>query len=363
MRYCEINGIEEVKDLEPGMDFRRPEYRREVFHRFYSFHLKYRSHPGCVYYLLPYITRGMGREERLWLAYLNGLTQHLPTSLIIFRRIPEPMPSPFLREFFDANFQQFGWDTDRRHWKSKFLACVDDYFDQVSMEGSQGTLFDSLTTNDPIQTFNNIWSRVRGHFHSFGRLSTFSYLEYLNIVGVEMACDRLFLEDMKGSTSHRNGIAKVCGRDDLDWHNSNPGFTGYSPRDMAWLEEEGNLLLEEAWLRNTSPDVGFFTLESALCTFKSWFRPNRRYPNCYNDMLVDRLEATAAKWPGEDLSMFWEARREFLPDHLRIELNPNDPGLDPDKQNHFRETGEVVMMWKDDPVFANSWNERVYGCT
>mgnify|MGYP003667800658 CR=1 FL=1 len=62
------------KSLMAGMDFRWPEYREEVFLRFYEFHLKYRSHPGAVYYIMPYLAaqEGWGAEEKLWFAYLNG---------------------------------------------------------------------------------------------------------------------------------------------------------------------------------------------------------------------------------------------------------------------------------------------------
>src|SRR5208337_1209246 len=42
-------------DLQYGMDFRKPEYRREVFHRFYEFHLKYATHPGCIYFVFPFL--------------------------------------------------------------------------------------------------------------------------------------------------------------------------------------------------------------------------------------------------------------------------------------------------------------------
>jgi len=82
----------------------------------------------------------------------------------------------------------------------------------------------------------------------FGRLASFSYLEYLRIMRLNLDCDQLFLEDMKGSQSHRNGLAKVLGRDDLDWHGSNPtGFNGkYTPEMLAWLNKEAALLLAEA---------------------------------------------------------------------------------------------------------------------
>ena len=48
-RYCEINNLTEIKELKYGMDFRKPEYRREVFLRFYDYHLKFKSHPGGIY--------------------------------------------------------------------------------------------------------------------------------------------------------------------------------------------------------------------------------------------------------------------------------------------------------------------------
>ena len=75
--------------LEKGMDFRLPEYRREVFLRFYEFHLKYRSHPGGVYYLMPFLSdkEGWNLEERLWFAYINGNTQNPVTSYLIFNGI------------------------------------------------------------------------------------------------------------------------------------------------------------------------------------------------------------------------------------------------------------------------------------
>ena len=54
-RYADINNINEIKNLKQGFDFREPKYRREVFLRFYEYHIKYKSHPGAVYYTFPYI--------------------------------------------------------------------------------------------------------------------------------------------------------------------------------------------------------------------------------------------------------------------------------------------------------------------
>src|SRR5690242_16787050 len=81
-RYCDLVGIPEVKDLQVGMDFRKPELRREVFLRFYDFQLKYRAHPGCVYFIIPHLYRTFewDQEKRLWFAFVNGNTQNPVTS-------------------------------------------------------------------------------------------------------------------------------------------------------------------------------------------------------------------------------------------------------------------------------------------
>lgn len=78
-RYCQMMGLPEESNLQFGMDFRRPEYRRETFMRFYEFCLKYRVHAGAS---LPYMTfpflkkdQGWDREQMLWFCFLNGNTR------------------------------------------------------------------------------------------------------------------------------------------------------------------------------------------------------------------------------------------------------------------------------------------------
>ena len=56
-RYSELNNKKEIENLERGMDFRKPEYRREVFKRLYEFNLKHKAHAGFVYGAFPYINK------------------------------------------------------------------------------------------------------------------------------------------------------------------------------------------------------------------------------------------------------------------------------------------------------------------
>lgn len=363
-RYCDLVGELEVSELEPGMDFRRPKYRRETFLRFYDAHLRWRAHPGCVYFLFPWLREycAWSEEEELWFAYINGCTQHPPTSYLIWKRFPrvDTLDVGELTDWFNANFKRFPWDTDRRHQKAKFLACVQNYRAHLA-GGSQREFFEGVGLDFP-----RMWRKVRDEFYSFGRLSTFSYLEYLRIAGLPLDCNDLFLEDMDGSRSHRNGLAIVLGRDDLDWHKSNPAFDGrYVDDQLDWLTREAATLLAEAKARAVGQpwehDVSYFTLESAFCTYKSMYRPDRRYPGVYLDMLHDRIKQTQQRWPGENLDIFWQARRDCVPWYLRQEDVPGDPGLASVKQNHFRLTGEMVVLGREDPTFTNAFDLGIFG--
>lgn len=362
-RWSDLTNEPEVQELKRGMDFRLPIYRREVFLRFYEYHLKYRSHPGGVYFAFPWLANHMKmtNEDKLWIAFINGCSQNIVTSYIIFKRFPSlhDLNVEELDAWWNENHHKFkagsGWDTDRKYFKigkTGFPQCVESYKKAVDKYGSQKAMYDEVcNTDDKYQNFRNAWSFVRDNFLSFGRLSAFSYLEYLRIQGLKLDCDNLFLEDISGSRSHRNGLCKVLGRDDLDWWKND---VKYSPQMIDWLKQEGELLLKES-ARIDHPDVSYFTLESTLCCYKSWHRPDRRYPNAYMDMFYNRIKYAESEW-GNQFRLFWDMRKECLPEHLRLEDNPYDPGLSKNKQNHYRLTGEVIMMNREWSCFENQFD-------
>jgi len=358
-RFCE----NEIKELKYGMDFREPKYRREVFLRFYEFHLKYKSHPGGVYYAFPYIFEKlkMNQEQKYWFCFINGVTQNVVTTFEIFQNFPslENLDLKKLSSYFRLNYLKFGWDSDRKWVKNKFESCIEDYKKHLGGK-TQEDFFNKFCFSTPKENFNRVWDYVINEFAYFGRLSTFSYLEYLKIAGLNIDCSTLFLEDIEGSKSHRNGLCKVLGRDDLDWHDKlNPNFKGdYSLECINWLVREGEQLLKEALERQNCPETNYFTLESTLCCYKSWHRLNRRYPNVYNDMFYERIKRHERLWK-KKMDFFWQLRQECLPRHLLLESNPKDPGLKPVKQNHYLKTGQVIMMYKEWSCFKNNFNDYV----
>ena len=344
--------------LKYGYDFRDVKYRREVFLRFYEFHLKYKAHHGAVYYCFDYLFDYLNcnEEQKLWIIFLNGCTQNIVTTFILYKHFPHinKINVEKLDKFIKDNWSGLFWDMDRRYVKTKTAEIVSNY--KKLINNSQKDYFESILNKDcPEENFRKLWNVVMKDFNYFGRLATFSYLEYLKIGGLNIECDSLFLDDIKGSKSHRNGIAKVIGRDDLEWKKGNDVI--YTKENIKMFEEEGEKLLKDAKKRIKHKDLSYFTLESTLCCYKSWHRPNRRYPNVYNDMFAERIKWSLDRLKDKDVEIFWDFRKDFLPKELRIEDNPKDVGVKPIKQNHYLNTGQVIMMDIEWECFKNEYNE------
>ena len=337
-------------NLPDGADLRKPEYRQEVFLRFYDYHTKHGTHPGLVYLIIPSLAKRFGwtTEETLWFSFLNGCTQHPVTSLRLWRVAPTLSEADRLTAWLEGNLPSVKVDTDRRYHRRLIPQAIAGY-KKLLRGATQEDFWTSTTTQGWAET----WAAATA-IPTFGRLSAWSFCDYLLCSGIAVSPTDLMLGDMAGSRSHRNGLAIISGRNDLDYHASNPSFNGkYTPEDLDFLANTGDTLLQEAQTRSAGqPHAQFvnrLTLESALCTYKSWHRPNRRYPNVYADMMHDRLTAAQGVASDEDLAIFWDIRAENLPPHLRLESNPGDPGVDPIKQNWYRETGRVPMMSHDYP--------------
>lgn len=333
-------------------DWRLPENRREAFMRFYSFHLKYKSHPGMVYSFLPAIADAydLDADQRAWLAWLNGNTQNPAMSLLLLEAAPNHYEWANAVAFWNEHFKLMDFDTDRRHQKGKFGEATEKWFAQFGDDPATGWWIAGL------DGWEGTWKHANSQPY-MGRLSAWSMTEYARILlGNDVPdSEDWMLKDKSGSRSHRNGIAVVAGYDATFWEAETPDMLGI----VGELEAFADGLLAEARKRNPGhPDVGRLTMESALCTYKSWHKPNRRYPNVYADMAYNRIKKAEARF-GHRFDILWDARELTLPPELRLEDRPNDPGLTAVKQNHYLETGEVIMMHHDYPDMKNAFNTNV----
>jgi hypothetical protein len=324
-------------------DWRLPENRREAFQRSYTFSLNHLNFPGMVYAMLPAIAERFDLDDdgRAWLAWLNGNTQNAVTSMLILEAAPSHHDWLDAVEFWNDNFKALEWDTDRRHQKSKFGAATAAWYRDFGDRPAERWAEAGAGGWQPT------WAHAKAHPY-FGRLSAWSGMEFARILlGADVVPDMgsWLLEDRSGSRSHRNGLAVVAGYDAWSWEEYEPFERGIVP-DLTELADD---LLAEAFDRNPgSIYVSRLTMESALCTYKSWHKPNRRYPNVYADMMYLRIKRAEAKMSRE-LKELWDIRRDTLAPWLRLEDRPDDPGLHPAKQNHYRETGEIPLLHLDFP--------------
>jgi hypothetical protein len=258
-------------------------------------------------------------EEKLWFAFLNGLTQNPITSLRLMKQLGQVPPAGAMltrfTDWFNTEWDTLQFDTDRRYQKKDTVQAIQTYAQLVADHGSQ----EKMLTG---KTYQDLWNLVRNNYHSFGRLSSFSYLEYVHLNGFGADCDDLLFEDKSGSKSHRNGMLFLLGQDHLIWDKrANNGFNG-DYQDFktlcAGLNEDSYDFLNG--FREAHPDVlnaNRFTLESNLCTFKNHFF-GRRYPGVYADMAWERIEWAEARNQHQFTSVFRDIRTT-LPKWLRDE--------------------------------------------
>jgi hypothetical protein len=323
------------------IDYRQPQHRRDYFTRLYELNLTRGIMPGLVYLYMPALAEryNWDDEQRLWFAFLNGLTQNPITSLRLFQQLPEvpPAHAPLTRfeQWFNDNWETLQFDTDRRYQKKDTVDAIKLYAPIIATLGSQKALFQG-------HPFSFLWESVRHGFHSFGRLSAFSYLEYIYLNGFGADCDNLHFDDKSGSKSHRNGMMFLLGQDQYVWDKRMPnGFDGTYPdfkKMCEWLDSQSVAYL--ANFRITHPNVqhvGKFTLESNLCTFKNHFF-GRRYPGVYADMAQERIEWADERGQQDVTAVFKDIRAGLLPEWLRCECEPERLTLK-QKAKQFADTG------------------------
>lgn len=338
------------------MDYRLKENRFKLFKDFYWFHTKYKIHPGLVYLYLPEITKGMTKEQKYWTAFLEGCTQNPNTVYAILKFFPDrPQTEEEMRyfeEFCNDCYHQLEYDTDRIHYKGKLYKQLVEYNKLIG--SSQEKVFEQdLYDADPKKYFTNVFEFVLKKVWGFGRMSTWSYVEFIKICcGLNYEYWNFYMNDQESSMSMRNGLFILYGRDDLHvWKELPDNPTSHTKEQMEWAEQEVRALLDYLKTQYTDIEVTGETLESALCAFKNMFR-GRRYPNIYTDMSYDRIKKAESLWGNKiDYSIFWKIRAENLPLELLKEYNYNgyiretaEVAVNLDKQMYFRNTGMPLYL-------------------
>lgn len=323
-------------------DYRQPDHRLEYFAALYNLNLEQKIMPGLVYLYLPELARryAWDEEQKLWFAFLNGMTQNPITSLRLFDQL-DHVPTKdsevsAFEDWFNKNWNTLQFDSDRLKNKRNTVSGLKSYIRLVNDHGGyQSALWDTG------QSYQDCWTKAIS-IHGFGRLSSFSFLEYVKIMGFGSPCMDLMFDDFDGSRSHRNGALFLQGMDHLVYDKrAQNGFDGKYDNFQAmcdWLSTKSNQFLKGFTEQHqNTPDVGYFTLESCYCQFKNGFF-RRRYPGVYSDMAWERIQWADERGLQALTAPFKDIREEHLPDWLRIETE-SKPIHRTKRAAQFAETG------------------------
>lgn len=321
------------------MDYRLTENRREAFIRWFAWSLEYKDCDPAVW-LANYVNDRYEHndEQKLWFAWLYGNTYYLPTSWVLMNEFPdfELATVDRMEKWNSENFKRLRYQTDTK-WNKGHLADMFASYQRFIGNNTQRSKLESYYGSTETETFDNLWTAVKGELHKFGRYSTWFYLQQLvHTCGVPAEPTSLMLDDYSGSRSHRNGLLLALGRDD-DYDRK------LEHRDYEQLEGQALEIIQEVRRRfpHLAHEADFFTMETCLCSFKKIFRVKHgRYLGYYLDRAADEIKQVESDgWYGIDWDVMWQAREETLDPRLDYKL-----GIDKEKFASFLSTGSLERL-------------------
>jgi len=327
-------------------DYRLLENRREAFIRWFAWSVEYKDCDPAVW-MTNYLHKRYEHndEQRFWLAWLYGNTYYLPTAWILMNEFPDFELATVARmeKWNEQNYKRLRYQVDTK-WNKGHLPKMFASYQEFIGKGTQRQRIESFVGETPTETFNNLWTGVKGGLHKFGRYSTWFYLQHLrHTVGIDMEPDSLMLSDYSGSRSHRNGLLFALGRDgDVD--------RKLDTKDIESLERQSSEILYEVRRRNPSiaHEVDFFTMETCLCSFKKIFREHHgRYLGYYLDRQAEEImKVEADGWYGIEWDVLWQSRNETIDPRM-----DNKMGINKEKYSAFVNTGTLDRLsWMYDDV-------------
>jgi len=317
-------------------DYRELGQRREGFLQFYAASVACGDCDPALW-LMRYLNSRYeySIEERLWFAWLYH-TYNLPTAFVYKNEFPDEELASVERftQWNNDNYSRLRYQTDTKWSKGHLPAMYESYANWVHGR-SQREVFAEVCTDSPQTNFNRLWDLVKGEWYKFGRYTAFFYLQTLkHTCDLPIDCPTLFLNDYKGSQSHRNGLCLALGKD--EWVNVKLAASEYS-----WLEDAGANLLTEAKLRWPKLARLFdnFSMETALCAYKKLHRVKQgRYVGYYLDRQSEEItKAEGDDWTGIEWNVIWQARTETVGDFLA----PPHVQVNKQKMNLFLEQGTL----------------------
>ena len=294
--------------------------RRELFKKYYHWALKTNDCDSNLF-LMNYVNKRQEHniEQRFWWAWLYANTYNAATAFIMFNEFPdfENVDIDRLTKWNAKNYKNLNYEVDCKWNKNHLPSMFASYRENVYKRSlTQKQYFDSLCTGDSTYNFYTLQNEITKNWHKFGRYLTFFYLQTLKeTCDLDIEPQDLLLKE-DSSESHKKGLCYALGLDELLDEENKQIFKSKETNQM--LDEEADLLMKELKYEYKDVEFDYFTMETALCATKKFFREKHsRYLGYYIHRQGENIvQCEAGGWTGIDWNLLHQARQECLDKRL-----------------------------------------------
>lgn len=274
--------------------------------------------------LVPYANKAdLSTEERVWLAYLYGLSYSCTTAIRMFEALSEPqhLRGSQVKKFWVAEKPTLYFNPDRKYIKNN---------DQVALAlksvktdlGDSSLLSRVLEVSQEGQSFDGLYRYIQKTWKFFGPHGSYLFFDALYGLCPEVYVDPTHLDWKHCGKTVPEGMAHMLYQDELIQTHTFP-FVVY------------DRMVDKLQQTTGQPKV---LIESVLCAFRKFFK-GTRYVGYYADrmleecLFVDSLRGVHSK---PDV---WGLRKASVPKELRGEDQGWD-GIRKDQTKRWLERGE-----------------------
>lgn len=273
--------------------------------------------------LVPYADQNsLDSIERVWLAYLYGLSYSCTTAIKLFEAIPDEthFNKKVLRGFWQDEKPHLWFNPDKKYLKNndQVVPAIESRVKSLNKR----TLLDEVTEHSEEGTnFKGLYSYILKDWQYFGPMG--AYLFFDALYGL---CPEVYVDP-----------------DEIDWKHCGKTVV----EGMAHMRYEDELIetrqfpiskfnktVDKLQETTSQPKV---IIESTLCAFRKYFK-GTRYLGYYADRMLEECAFVDAQ-PGNELDV-WGLRKETIPEAFRGE-DQGWSGIRKNKLKCWLERGEL----------------------
>lgn len=297
-----------------GTDWKSLKNRNELFFRYFKWRMTVHDLDHSHY--CRCMADGMSDEQRVWFAFLFGMTYRTPQAYAYWWTFPvfEDIDMDELKEWHGNNWKRTSYGTDARYNKGHFHAQVASLKKWVGDQSLLAKVRSLVFSDDSSANFKSLFNAIRDGIYKYGRMTSWITCQCLyDVMDLNIDFDNVLIESPNSDSSMQsiwNGWCYLEGRYSQLLGKQYAGASVYKVTDADLKEATSSIMTyREQAQEYASVSVDVFKWESIWCQFKRLFNPNasKEYPGHSSGDAVSRYMYYREFWPEVDLEPFRRA--------------------------------------------------------